>query len=47
MYGTCGRIDNKADFDFDFDKIFHIKYVYLYNPNYGNVGTFKFEKKEY
>ncbi len=19
MYGTCGRIDNKADFDFDFD----------------------------
>ncbi len=18
MYGTCGRIDNKADFDFDF-----------------------------
>ncbi len=20
MYGTCGRIDNKADFDFDFDK---------------------------
>ncbi len=21
MYGTCGRIDNKADFDFDFDLI--------------------------
>ncbi len=20
MYGTCGRIDNKADFDFDFLK---------------------------
>ncbi len=19
MYGTCGRIDNKADFDFDFE----------------------------
>ncbi len=19
MYGTCGRIDNEADFDFDFD----------------------------
>ncbi len=19
MYGTCGRIDNKADFDFDVD----------------------------
>ncbi len=19
MWGTCGRIDNKADFDFDFD----------------------------
>ncbi len=19
MYGTCGRTDNKADFDFDFD----------------------------
>ncbi len=26
MYGTCGRIDNKADFDFDFwlnDEIVH------------------------
>ncbi len=21
MYGTCGRIDNKADFDFDFDSL--------------------------
>ncbi len=22
MYGTCGRIDNKADFDFDFDYLY-------------------------
>ncbi len=22
MYGTCGRIDNKADFDFDFELMF-------------------------
>ncbi len=23
MYGTCGRIDNKADFDFfDFDNVY-------------------------
>ncbi len=21
MYGTCGRIDNKADFDFDYDDV--------------------------
>ncbi len=28
MYGTCGRIDNKADFDFDFD-FWYTKLVYL------------------
>ncbi len=40
MYGTCGRIDNKADFDFDFDlcwllllwKPWNIFKDYLMNP---------------
>ncbi len=34
MYGTCGRIDNKADFDFDFDipkKVGTVKHLPLCN----------------
>ncbi len=29
MYGTCGRIDNKADFDFDFDVTFSLFVINL------------------
>ncbi len=29
MYGTCGRIDNKADFDLTFDFDIYI-YIYIY-----------------
>ncbi len=27
MYGSCGRTDNKADFDFDFDFYFSIQFL--------------------
>ncbi len=31
MYGTCGRIDNKADFDFDFDFKIPIRGILAYS----------------
>ncbi len=36
MYGTCGRIDNKADFDFDFNNsiIFSSDLMVIFSPLY-------------
>ncbi len=34
MYGTCGRIDNKADFDFDFDNLhLHLMFIMYVDMN--------------
>ncbi len=32
MYGTCGRIDNKADFDFDYNSVILIGKLATYHP---------------
>ncbi len=37
MYGTCGRIDNKADFDFDFD---FSRFKFLFLPEGGTTNYF-------
>ncbi len=39
MYGTCGRIDNKADFDFDFDvtPLLFCLYAFLVFFDYGHL----------